>query len=113
MFWFILLIISFMILIYLFQSIFFKYITSGSFVREEYFNNSNNNWNIKRTLIPEFNIDNYIIYDNQQKELYKTEGKWNLEQTDLHLTDGKNKIHIIHHDNIYKFTYNIITLINK
>jgi len=109
MFWWILLLSIFLIIMYSFYNIFFTRIYGNNKTKELFESDVENNvptsWNIKREVVKEFNIDNYTIYDNEDKEIYKTAGKWNLDETNWRLINDKVKINIENKDNKHLFTY--------
>lgn len=83
----------------------------------EKFNTNNDNMKqliFKQDIVKSFDLDNYSIFDNNI-EIYKTSGKWNLDESNWQLIDIINNktINIIKDKNQYKFNNVIIDMQNK
>lgn len=89
--------------------IFLFYIFNTS--QTEHFNNANSDssyYIITQTFVKEFDIDNYKILNDKNKEIYKIDGKWNLDVFYLYIQKDKKKIPIKNIDNSYQFKSNNI-----
>lgn len=77
----------------------------------ENFSNSTE-YKIIKSIIPGHELDSYIIKNNDNKIIYKTDGKWTLEEIKFWLIGEKNKIIVNNVNNIYKFSDKITVEIN-
>lgn len=93
--------------------------------QSEYFqNNGNGKYNLQRLTIPEYDIDQYILYNNDKNalpkveqihssnelELYRTAGKWTLDEQNWYLVKKSTgeKIPIQNQYNQYTFKNSIL-----
>lgn len=88
--------------------LFYFFYTSDSQSVKEHFNNNSSYYTITQSFVDDFDIDNYIILDDKNKEIYKIDGKWNLDIFYLYLQKDNTKIPIKKIDGTYQFTSNKI-----
>ena len=68
----------------------------------EHFDN-NDNITISQKIVDSFNLDEYIAYNND-KEILKSGGIWNLREVRPYIMIGNNRIDINNNKNVYNFT---------